>query len=376
MRSVPSGMAALALLFGSALAALPPQPPSADAPAGVVIDHKEATCIVAERPSRFEACATAPKGLSRMRLNFRAEGGPFWYFVEMQPEAGCHLGILPAPQESTKRVDYYLDALDVAFAESRTVEYHPIVVERESECKDRLMAAWWSGTTPLVVGAAPGAPPIPPGFLPGGIVAAAGGGGISALTWGLIGGGAALGVVAVGAAGGDEDTESGHDPQDQDQDRDGYSSRQGDCNDNNAAVNPAGVLQLANARFETPTTTCPDGTADSQLRMPILVDASNNSCSEATVNSISATLAIATVWGQVIGYSPGQTFSFSNLLASATRVASGHSATLRVEPVLTCTNWCGTGYMETSGTLTIATSAGTFTVQTAGVNHTDYPVRP
>jgi hypothetical protein len=101
----------------------------------------------------------------------------------MKSDAPCMTGVLPRPRKEMidKHVDYYVHATDKSFAEARTLEYDPIVVAKESDCKDRPVAAYLSKAPVQVF------PAMPAGFAAGGLGAGA-----------AIGGGVAL----AGAAGG------------------------------------------------------------------------------------------------------------------------------------------------------------------------------
>jgi hypothetical protein len=101
----------------------------------------------------------------------------------MKSDAPCMTGILPKPRKELidKHVDYYVHATDKSFAEARTLEYDPIVVAKESDCKDKPLAAYLSKAPVQVF------PAVPAGFAAGGLGAGA-----------AIGGGIALAGATVG----------------------------------------------------------------------------------------------------------------------------------------------------------------------------------
>jgi len=170
--------------------------PSALQAEGVAIDHRAVKCIVAGKYPRLNACFAPRSSLARARVYFRvADAPPDWYYVEMASSTPCHAGILPRPKKELvgHRVQYYLDAFDRSFSESRTPEEEALVVASESECEDKLLVAPFLNSATVAV-----FPSLPAGFAGG---AAGLGGGAAAL---LAVGGAAVvgGGVAVATGGG------------------------------------------------------------------------------------------------------------------------------------------------------------------------------
>ena len=177
LKRVPVVLAVVILIGGSAFA------PAQEEQAGVAIDHKAIGCIVAGKFPKMNACFSPSAKLARARVYLRAEGGTSWYYVEMKSDAPCMTGILPKPRKEMidKHVDYYVHATDKSFAEARTLEYNPIVVAKESDCKDKPLAAYLSKAPVQVF------PAVPAGFAAGGLGAGA-----------AIGGGLALAGASVG----------------------------------------------------------------------------------------------------------------------------------------------------------------------------------
>ncbi len=83
--------------------------------------------------------ASLPRSsLARARVYFRvADAPPDWYYVEMASNSPCHAGILPRPKKELvgRRIQYYVDAFDRSFIESRTPEAEALVVASASECR-------------------------------------------------------------------------------------------------------------------------------------------------------------------------------------------------------------------------------------------------
>lgn len=162
--------------------------------AGLAIDHKAVDCIVVGKFPKMNACFNPSPNVARARVYFRPEGVPSWYYVEMKSDAPCLAGILPRPRKELvgKKVDYYVQVTDKSFAEARTAEYHPTVVNSEQECKDKPVAPYLSSASVQVF------PGIPAGFAAGGIGTAAAVG-IGAGVAGIAGGAVAI------ASNGDDD---------------------------------------------------------------------------------------------------------------------------------------------------------------------------
>lgn len=165
------------------------------------IQHDAVGCIVAGQYPQLNACFTPNSNVARARVYFRVEAGPHWYFVDMKTTAPCWTGVLPKPLKATKKINYYLEVVDRAFAESRTEEYAPDVMPDAGSCrKDKPIASGLAKAS-VSVGAVGGAPVVPLGFAAGGI---AGAGGSSLLIAGVVAGaGAGAAGIAAGTGGGD-----------------------------------------------------------------------------------------------------------------------------------------------------------------------------
>jgi hypothetical protein len=153
----------------------------------VSIQHDDVSCLVAGQYPEIRACFDPTENVARARVYFRKGGTRDWYYVAMTPDEACFKGVLPRPRGSIGRIDYYVAATDQQFTETRTEEYPPTVVKKESDC-DGLVAPY-VGTATVVVGALSGAT-VPAGFVGGGIL----GLGVSTV--------AVAGVVGAGAVGG------------------------------------------------------------------------------------------------------------------------------------------------------------------------------
>jgi hypothetical protein len=188
---------------------------------GPVIDHSAVACMVAERFPQLEARIVEPETISRARVQFRGERGP-WYFVEMKQSGGVFTGLLPKPKKSLKTIRYYIEATDRQFRVNRTQEFAASVMPEPMMCAEKkMMAGVAAAPASLIVGGPSGAAAVPAGFSSSGVVAAptataagasagaAGGGGIgTAAVVGIVAGGAAIAGVAVAAGGGGNEATS------------------------------------------------------------------------------------------------------------------------------------------------------------------------
>jgi hypothetical protein len=188
---------------------------------GPVIDHSAVACMVAEKFPQLEARIVELEMISRVRVQFRGERGP-WYFVEMKQSGGVFTGLLPKPKKSLKTIRYYIEATDRQFRVNRTQEFAASVVPEPMMCADKkMMAGVAAAPASLIVGGPSGAAAVPAGFSSSGVVAAptataagasagaAGGGGIgTAAVVGIVAGGAAIAGVAVAAGGGGNEATS------------------------------------------------------------------------------------------------------------------------------------------------------------------------
>jgi len=338
-----------------------PTPQAAPSPAGagLSVAHQPIDCIVAGRFIRVEARFEPSERVARARTYFRAAGTPAWYYVEMQAESGAFVSVLPQAKLETERVEYYLQALDTSFSESRTPEHAPRVVGGRGECSDELVVAMLPAAKLLVSGPA-GAPLVPAGFGPAGIAGAGAGGtaassavsksGMSGKTLAVIGGGAAaIGVVALAAGGGSSPGPSAPPPQ----------------------------PSFGNARFSPASVTCSSTTARGGFFVAnLLVDGTNPTASLLSITSASDVLTFVAVTPDA-GNAVGQSISQMGLRYTPDTVGAGASATIQFQLPLgfqnasRCRSFSGTSQLAAE--LTIVSSAGSFTVRPAAPLNLVYP---
>jgi len=158
--------------------------------------HDGVECIVSGQHAVIEALVEPAGDLVTVKVYFRAEIYPAFFYVEAEPSAERYRAVLPRPTRDVSSVVYYLEAVDSAFNSFRTEEFHPRVVQDSADCEeDETRPPYVEGPAAITVGAtAPGAA-FPPGFLTEGIV-----GTITAA--GRAAGGSTAAVVGIGAAAG------------------------------------------------------------------------------------------------------------------------------------------------------------------------------
>jgi hypothetical protein len=167
----------------------------------VVITHDGVGCVVAGSFPVVRARLEPPGEVAQARVYFQARGTPNWYYVAMEREgAAAFVATLPSPLHSLDGFDYYVEALGPGLALSRTPEYSARVITESRSCPSGLTLATVGGTVPsgLLVGAAEGAPGLPPGFSDLGLASKVSGGATSAAGIGAAGAGGTSTAVLVG----------------------------------------------------------------------------------------------------------------------------------------------------------------------------------
>jgi hypothetical protein len=145
----------------AAPAASPPRAEAAPvapsvASAGLAIDHKDVSCMVAGENTQLRACFSSPEDVGRAQIHFRALPSSLWYSVELKPDGACHAAWLPRPKKETKQIEYFVFAIDRQFTQTARPEsapgaaFTPRVVARQAECKNMMM-----GAAPAMGGMAP-----------------------------------------------------------------------------------------------------------------------------------------------------------------------------------------------------------------------------
>jgi hypothetical protein len=197
------------LLAVPAFAAPAPQEPAAPvAPVPLAVAHSPVGCMVAGTNPQIDAGISPDDQVQAGRVYFHSALGDAFYYVEMAPEAGRYVGVLPKPRLDAGPVTYYVEGLGRDYAQSQTPEQRAVVVEKAEDCEDKPMAAL-GPADPVRVFSVAGGTALPAGFSGvssvvaggAGVAAAAGaaaaGGGISGTTIAIVGGAIAVGVATV-----------------------------------------------------------------------------------------------------------------------------------------------------------------------------------
>jgi hypothetical protein len=158
--------------------------------------HDGLGCIVAGQHAVIEARVEPTEDLVTVKVYFRAEIYPAFFYVEAAPSGGGYQAVLPRPTRDVAAIVYYLEAVDRSFNSLRTEEFRPRVVRDPGDCdEDSRQPAYVESPDGITVGATAAGPSFPPGFLSQGIV-----GTISAA--GRAAGGSAGTIIGIGAAAG------------------------------------------------------------------------------------------------------------------------------------------------------------------------------
>jgi hypothetical protein len=176
-----------------------PPPPAGQPPVGPIyaettgsgaaIQFEPVTCFVAGEFPLLDASIEPLASVARARVYFKGASGGSYFYIEMTQDSGRYFGKLPRPKVEASPITYYLQSTTTNFEESQTREIDAIVVEKRSDCGDRLIAAYGPPGAVTVFSAATGAAVSPIGF-----AAAATGLAVGLITI-LAAGAAAAGIV-------------------------------------------------------------------------------------------------------------------------------------------------------------------------------------
>lgn len=193
------------LLLGWALA----RPASAQVAPRIL--HDGVGCIVSGQHAVIESLVEPADDLVTVKVYFRAEIYPAFFYVEAELSGDRYRAVLPRATRDVTTVVYYLEAVDRAFNSFRTEEFRPRVVRDPADCDDDPQPAYVADAGGITVGATAAGSNFPPGFLTEGIVGTitAAGRAAGSSTGTLIAVGAAAGAavgVGVLVGGGDDAT--------------------------------------------------------------------------------------------------------------------------------------------------------------------------
>ncbi len=193
-------MSRFAAVFACAAALFP----AAARAQSISIAHDGIGCIQADRFPQFLARFDPKDQVSRARLHFRPSGWPHWYSVAMNAAGYNFVGVLPKPEKSLTRIEYYISVTDRSFGESRSEEFAPMVVAGPAACEQKRVLAVALSKAKAVLVSPPqgiaGLPKVPVGFSSDGVIAGASS--ASSSTVAGSGGTATTAASAAGVAGG------------------------------------------------------------------------------------------------------------------------------------------------------------------------------
>ena len=206
MRLVASALVILlaAPPFAPAEPQAPPVPPP-PVPLAVALSPA-VECMVAGTNPQIEAGISPDDQVQAGRVYFKSVLGDAFFYVEMAPQAGRHVGVLPKPRPDAGPITYYVEGVGRDYAQSQTPEVRAVVVEKPEDCEGKILAAL-GPADPVRVFSVTGGTALPPGFsgvssvVAAGAGAGAAGAGAAAAGGGFLGGTAGIivaGAVAVG----------------------------------------------------------------------------------------------------------------------------------------------------------------------------------
>jgi hypothetical protein len=181
------------VLAAPPFAAAASQAPAAPVPVSVA--HSPVGCMVAGTNPRIDAGITPSEQVQAGRVYFKSVLGDAFYYVEMAPEAGRYVGVLPKPRPDAGPITYYVEGVGRDYAQSQTPEQRATVVDKSDDCGDKPVAAL-GPSDPVRVFSVAGGTALPPGFSGVSSVVATGAGAAAA------GAGTAAAGAGAAAAGG------------------------------------------------------------------------------------------------------------------------------------------------------------------------------
>jgi subtilisin family serine protease len=209
MKAFFASSLAIVLAAGPVLAASPQDAAAPEGPATLAVAHAPVGCMIAGTNPQIDAGISPEAQVQAGRVYFHSALGDAFYYVEMMPEAGRYVGVLPKPRLDAGPITYYVEGVGRDYAQSQTPEARAVVVEKAEDCKDKPLAAL-GPVDPVRVFSVAGGTALPPGFTgvtsvvaagsgaaTAGTTAAVAAGGVSGKTIAIIGGAIAVGVGTI-----------------------------------------------------------------------------------------------------------------------------------------------------------------------------------
>jgi len=166
----------------------PAEPQAPPAPMPLSVTASPVGCIVAGTNPQVDAGITPDDQVQMGRVYFKSALGDAFFYVEMAPQAGRYVGVLPKPRPDAGPITIYVEGVGRDYAQTQSPEERAIVVEKREDCGDKPAAAL-GPADPVRVFSVSGGTALPPGFFGVSSVVAAGAG---------AGGAAAVGAAAAG----------------------------------------------------------------------------------------------------------------------------------------------------------------------------------
>jgi hypothetical protein len=119
-------MASAALLCATAAAVGADEPPA--------IEHQPSACTVPGKRISLCASVTDERQVASVRAYFKASGDRYYSYVDLAFGGLTYCGPLPAPRETARAVEYYVQAVDDQYQPQRT-STHVMQVQPEGVCE-------------------------------------------------------------------------------------------------------------------------------------------------------------------------------------------------------------------------------------------------
>ncbi|HUL77615.1 MAG TPA: hypothetical protein VL691_10160, partial [Vicinamibacteria bacterium] len=163
MKQVFASSLVIVLVAGPIASAGPQDAAAAAAPTTLAVVHTPVGCMVAGTNPQIDAGITPEAGVQAGRVYFHSALGSSFFYVEMTPETGRYVGVLPKPRLDAGPITYYVEGVARDYAQAQTPEAHATVVDRPEECKDKPLAAF-GPSDPVRVFSVAGGRALPAGF--------------------------------------------------------------------------------------------------------------------------------------------------------------------------------------------------------------------
>ena len=139
------------------------EPAAAAAPLPLSVAHSPVSCMVAGTNPQLDAGISPDDRVQAGRVYFHSVLSTAFYYVEMMPQAGRYVGVLPKPRADAGPVTYYVEGVGRDYSQTQTAEQSAVVVEKAEDCRDKPLAALGPGD-PVRVFSVTGGTALPPGF--------------------------------------------------------------------------------------------------------------------------------------------------------------------------------------------------------------------